>query len=88
MSKYVIKNCPAYNDMPNMYNEIYGYCDNEHDIDLDKCMCENITDCVMKQIVEKCKNTQFLSTKNRHDLYAVQVFANDILQLLDIQEVE
>lgn len=56
MSKYIIKNCPAYNDMPNIFGEVYGYCDNEHDIDLNKCMCENITDCVLKQIVEKCKN--------------------------------
>ena len=35
-----------------MYDEIYGYCDNEYDIDLEKCMCENITDCVMKHIID------------------------------------
>jgi hypothetical protein len=54
-NKYKVLNCPAYNDTPNMYDEIYGYCDNEHDIDLDKCMCENITNCVIKQVIEKCK---------------------------------
>ena len=41
-NKYKVLNCPAYNDMPNMYDEIYGYCDNEHDIDLNKCMCETL----------------------------------------------
>lgn len=55
--KYIIKNCPCYIDMP-LYNhdkvcrlgdivkpnhkELYVYC-------------QDCTDCVMKQIVEKCK---------------------------------
>lgn len=82
MSKYIIKNCPACRQ----YQVGVYTCDDLYDCDLQRC--QDRTDCVLKQIVEKCKNTQFLSTKNRQDLYAVQVFANDLLQLLDIQEIE
>lgn len=76
MSKYIIKNCPCYDN---------GFCTSKS---IYVAGCSQCTDCVIKQIVEKCKNTQFLSTKNRQDLYAVKVFANDLLQLLDIQEIE
>lgn len=90
MSKYIIKNCPAFNDMPNMYDEIYGYCDNEHGIDLNKCMCENITDCVLKQIVELCKPVKEEYSKHKLDALIAGKFniAGKILLLLDIQEVE
>lgn len=75
MSRYVIENCPC-------YNKDYS-CQSKANIT--GKYCKDCTNCIMKQIVEKCKNTQFLSTKNRQDLYAVKVFANDLLQLLDIQ---
>lgn len=86
---YVIRNCPVceFSD----WEECTGYLAEGYicnDIHTKIVECKDCTDCVMKQIVEKCKNTQFLSTKNRLDLYAVKVFANDLLQLLDIQEVE
>lgn len=94
-NKYIIKNCPAFNDIPNMYGEVYGYCDNEHDIDLNKCMCENITDCVMKQIVELakghtelCKNCdQQIKECDCSDICNAYRL-DKILKLLDIQEVE
>ena len=85
MSKnYVITNCPvAFN------TRVDGtYCNDVEITNGKNIHCQYITDCVLKQIVEKCKNTQFLSTKNRLDLYAVKVFANDLLQLLDMQEVK
>lgn len=79
MSKYIIKNCPA------IYSD--EYC-KENTYEDGSIHCQDCTDCILKQIVEKCKNTQFLPTKNRFVLYAVKVFANDLLQPLDIQEVE
>ena len=42
MSKYIIKNCPA-------YNNIRKNCGEKPWED-----CENITDCAMKKIIEKC----------------------------------
>ena len=78
-----------------MYDEVYGYCDNEHGIDLDKCMRENITDCKLKQIVELCNKIIFLNGGTDFtdvDMYKHAVgenfVARQILELLDIQEVE
>lgn len=92
---YIVKNCPAYNDMPNMYDEIYGYCDNEHNIDLDKCMCENITDCVIKRLIEKCKDSKLSYSKleilrtacETNQAYGKAVMAEQVLQLFDIEEI-
>ena len=88
--KYIIRNCPSCRYTPKRYIDGIDYiCWNAQNFNSSvKGLCQDCTDCVMKQIVEKCRNTQFLSTKNRLDLYAVKVFANDLLQLLDIQEVE
>jgi len=83
MSKYIIKNCPAYDDIPNMYDEIYGYCKDEHDIDLNKCLCENITDCLLKKIVEKLKNPNNCRYSGRP-----LVFTAELLQLIEIEECE
>ena len=75
MSKYIIKNCPA----------IYGVspdgCKKDHYED-GIVLCQDCTDCVMKQIYEMCK-----SQKESSCTFAVAFLADRILQLLDIQEV-
>ena len=44
-NKYIVKNCPAFN--PQAY---------EHCCSLDgNYKCEGCTDCVIKQVIEKCK---------------------------------
>lgn len=87
MSKYIIKNCEC---------KVKGkttLC--VRDIPYKKC--ENITDCVMKQIVELCKNAQSeCSCKNA--IKDVDCFectsggraelGTEILQLLQIEDVE
>lgn len=77
MSKYIIKNCPA-------TTGTNGLCGD----DRAEIFCQDCTDCTMKQIVEKCRETcrkrctnDCLGTK-KHCGYG------QILQLLDIQEVE
>lgn len=74
MSKYIIKNCPCYESEGAFYN-----CVNER-IEGD---CQDCTSCVLKHIVDKCKE-KYYELSN----IALRVFANEILQLLDIQEVE
>ena len=70
--KYIIKNCPA------LGFQIGYYCSDRADY------CKDCTDCVLKQIVEKCRNI-----KKDHYWGMREIrFANEILQLLDIQEVE
>lgn len=79
--KYIIKNCPMY-----FHGNCYGHTGN--------CDCSDCTSCVMKKIVELCKedlkparewqegDTVFIEYKK--DIH----LANNILQLLGIQEVE
>lgn len=66
---YVIRNCPSF------YRD---FCDNT-----DYYCCDE-TDCVLKQIVEKCRNIE----KDHYWGMREIRFANEILQLLDIEEVE
>lgn len=82
MNKYIIKNCPTL-----MGNRLcYGKVTRQ---------CADCNDCVMKQIVEKCKkeikvyrNTLLPNDGTNTLHFGRQSFAYDILQLLDIQEVK
>ena len=68
-NKYIIKNCPTL-----MGNRLcFGKYTKQ---------CADCTDCVMKQIVELCKDT------NYHYVDGVIDLQNYLLKLLDIQEVE
>ena len=84
MSKYIIKNCEC---------KVKGkttLC--VRDVPYKKC--ENITDCKLKQIVEKCKkeirvyrNTLLPNDGTNTLHFGRQSFAYDILQMLDIEEI-
>ena len=86
MSKYIIKNCPT----------LRGWVCNEQFIKQDKMVdCKDCTDCLLKQIVERCKkeikvyrNTLLPNDGTNTLHFGRQSFAHDILQLLDIEEVE
>lgn len=67
--KYIIKNCPAYSD----------YCE-----EIKSYECQDCTACLLKQIVELCKQYK----KDYHATNGVWLLANNITNLLDIQEVE
>lgn len=73
--RYTIKNCPALRGW--VCNELFI----KQDIMID---CKDCTDCVMKQIVEKCKLFQNNYLVND----GVQLLTTNILNSLDIQEVE
>lgn len=66
--KYIIRNCPAYN---------INTCS---DSKVKEQYCSKCTDCVMKQIVEKCM-------EDWEDIVTDR-FQRELLDLLDIQEVE
>ena len=84
MSKYIINNCPA----------IYINQNNEYDCDKAEYFCKDCTDCVMKQIVDECYTQEKLVDETKETepdfqyYYGRYIFAREILQLLNIQEVE
>ena len=75
MSKYIIKNCPTLmGNRPCYSKEIR--------------QCADCTDCVMKQIVELCKEN-LNSLETYIDVRSLEcAVLQNILQLLDIQEIE
>jgi hypothetical protein len=79
MSKYIIKNCPAYNPK---------HCDC---LNTKEIACLYRTDCVLKQIVELAKGyKEELIDRKTKKVVATRYFklTKEILELLDIQEVE
>lgn len=77
--KYIIRNCPCY---VGYGNELKECGDNE-------CNCADVSDCLLKQIVEKCKKTLNLckGTDNEFSLGKI-TYAEFILENFVIQEVE
>lgn len=77
--KYIIKNCP------NLTTSHYGTGETIHNQCglTDDDLCINCTDCVIKQVIEKCKNEL-----GKVRTIGKDIMAEEILQLLDIQECE
>ena len=72
MKKYVVKNCPA-RDFG--YRTCYGSTSE----------CQNITNCLLKQIIKKCKEYEYCKYG------AIQIrnpLVDEIYELLNIQEVD
>ena len=63
--KYIIKNCPV-------FNAKHEICNKKSKV----IYCKNITDCLLKQIVEKCCEDK-----------ETKINKFDILGLLEIEEV-
>lgn len=76
---YVIRNCPAYSE-----TRVYWTCYEDNN----KLLCQDCTDCFMKQIVELCKEN-LNSLETYVDVRSLEcVTLQNILKLLDIQEVK
>lgn len=79
-NKYIVKNCRAYNE---------PWCGDSMD------NCINCTNCVIKQVIEKCKgvisnysNLEILRTAcETSEAYGKANIAEQILQLFDIEEI-
>lgn len=84
MSKYIIKNCPAYCYLGKECHSGEGQYG---------ASCCEVTDCKIKQIVELCKGIKCPCEYKGADCWectesGARRFANKILELLDIQEIE
>jgi hypothetical protein len=69
--KYIVKNCPA---------KYYEFIDDEQKCFLKNKKCKHISDCLLKQIVEKCKSIDA-------ECFDQWCFANYILESLESEEV-
>lgn len=87
MEKYIIRKCPncladfRLNCQGKAYNNGYK-CTT---LSPETKYCKDITDCLLKQIVEKCKEN-YISDDNVFDV-SRKVFAQQILDILEIEEV-
>lgn len=76
-NKYIVKNCPCYTSKGGYYD-----CWANQDT-----WCENVTDCVIKQVIEKCKEN-LSSLETYIDIRSYEcTMLQDILNLFDIEEV-
>lgn len=81
MRKYIIKNCTSYCEFEKEYT-----CG----VETKELFCEDNTDCLLKQIVEKCKGVQEKFYDAVHSRYlspSKAKFAREILDLLQIEEI-
>lgn len=74
-NKYIIRNCPCYDGNGDEYD-----CGWEYSKEL---YCQDCTDCVLKQIVGKCRGEL-----GRVRTIGKDIMAEEILKLLDIEECE
>ena len=77
-NKYIVKNCPAITE--------YKFPDKVHK-DCCQCTygyCKDI-DCVIKQVIEKCKEYMTVLEKYKHN--TKDCGFDNILQLFDIEEI-
>ena len=76
MSKYIVKNCPSYS------NGCIG-CTAYR---VSSCFCESCTDCLIKQVIEKCKKE--CDPTNDDWCRDKENLSREILQLFEIEECE
>ena len=85
--KYIIRNCPCYNNerfLSGFLNNKDTFCTYYNK------KCQDCTDCIMKQIVKRCKKVRECTADictNPYE-YATYCETRGVLQLLDIQECE
>ena len=82
--KYIITNCPSLNQARNLCNEIISTCYADYNMGREAVWCEDCTDCLLKKIVEKCREE--IRTNDRWS--DSRTFAEEILELLEIEECE
>lgn len=73
---YIVKNCPAILPMTKL-------CDSESIFNCGT-YCKYCTDCVIKQVIEKCKK---IAKDHYWGMREIR-FSKEILQLFDIEEVK
>lgn len=85
--KYIIKNCPAiYKNFEDNF-----VCTAQIKVKSFPFYCQNCTDCVMKQIVEKLRQLETKSEQlsfSEFKQYIDEMYINEMNDLLNIEECE
>ena len=79
MTKYEVKNCPAYGLWkPTSTATLEGYC---------RCVCKLSTKCLTKRVIDKCRNMVANSTDASTNPYSmgIAIAAEQVLQLFEIE---
>ena len=79
MTKYIVKNCPTFNDNKGFYYS----CKN---LNVEPIDCQDCTDCLIKQVIEKCKEQFGIIDSDYRE--GQRDVALEILQLFEIEECE
>lgn len=79
--KYIVKNCP---NLAESYYADGHISKNECRLDIYDKQCSDCTDCLIKQVVEKCKK----EISDKENWCHRRALAKEILQLFTIEEVE
>ncbi len=93
MSKYIVKNCPAYIHRPlNHHDRVCLLGDkvkpNHKELYV---LCQDCPDCLIKQVIEKCKEANvklYNRTNGRYYSPSKARLGRGILQLFEIEECE
>lgn len=76
-NKYIVRNCPC-------FVKTFEWCQKVDDYGV----CENTTDCLTKQVIEKCKE-HLGSLETYMDIRSYEcTMLQEILQLFDIEEIK
>ena len=78
-NKYIVKNCPSILPMTKL-------CDSESMFNCGT-YCKDCTDCIVKQVIEKCKYYQNKIGRTPQYRAGFVDATSDILQLFDIEEI-
>ena len=83
--KYIVKNCP---NLSESYYADGHISQNECSLEILDTKCSDCTDCLTKQVIEKCRNYDKAMLKDLMLFKSVRVIVRDILQLFEIEECE
>ena len=76
-NKYIVKNCPCLKSQISYKDKLWiNGCSELGEVGSRMC-CQDITNCVIKQVIEKCKEHPFKDC----------ACGDEILQLFDIEEI-
>ena len=83
--KYIIRNCP---NLQESYYADGHISKNECGLDIYDKQCSDCTDCLIKQVVEKCREEENWVNCSNNKPTETATFAQHLLQLFTIEEVE